>query len=55
MKNFFYFFLTVLISTVILLIGYDYYEPELIFSTITMVWILYLWQISYANKRNYSE
>jgi len=55
MKNLFYLFLTVLITTVIFLIGSDLYEPELIYSTVILVWILYLWQKSYANKRNYSE
>ncbi|WP_316829851.1 hypothetical protein [Pedobacter aquatilis] len=55
MKNFLFFFLTVLISTVIILIGSDYYEPELIYSTVILVWVFYLWQLSYAGKKNYSE
>lgn len=55
MKNFFYLFLTVLISTVIILIGSDYYEPELIYSTVLLVWVFYLWYQSYAVKRKYSE
>jgi len=55
MKNFFYLFLTILISAAIMLTGSDYYEPELIYSTVLLVWAFYLCYQSYAGKRRYSE
>ncbi|WP_157263746.1 hypothetical protein [Pedobacter sp. Leaf176] len=55
MKNILFLLLTVLISTAIILIGSDYYEPELIYSTVLLIWLFYLCYQSYSVKRKYSE
>ena len=56
MKNIFYFFLTALISSIALLTTRDSFEPELVYSTVVLIWIFYIWYHIYAaNKRNYSE
>ncbi|MGQ7856121.1 hypothetical protein ACUN24_17945 [Pedobacter sp. WC2501] len=57
MKNIFYFFLTALISSIALLTTRDSFEPELVYSTVVLIWMLYIWYHIYAanNKRNYSE
>ena len=55
MKNIFYFFLAALISSVALLTTDVAFDPELVYSTVILIWLLYIWYHIYANKRNYSE
>ena len=56
MKNIFYFFLTALISSIALIVTKDSFDPELVYSTVVLIWILYIWYHIYAaDKRNYSE
>ncbi|WP_412469112.1 hypothetical protein [Pedobacter sp. KLB.chiD] len=56
MKNIVYFFLTTLISSIALLTTKDSFEPELVYSTVVLIWILYIWYHVYAaDKRNFSE
>lgn len=56
MKNILYFFLTALISSVALLTTTEAtFDPELVYSTVILIWLLYIWYHIYAKKRNYSE
>ncbi|SDC16481.1 MULTISPECIES: hypothetical protein [Pedobacter] len=55
MKNIFYIFLTALISSIALLTTDATFDPELVYSTVILIWLLYIWYHVYANKRNYSE
>ncbi|MGM9476092.1 hypothetical protein ACS5PU_06670 [Pedobacter sp. GSP4] len=55
MKNIFYFFLTALISSIALLSIDGAFDSELVYSTVILIWLLYIWYHIYANKRNYSE